>query len=81
MHASVNEIKTTVEKQARELMSRPEEVLMQSVRSTSQGVIDNVNALKERGAQVSSHFLHFRSVRIFEPLLLVDFFRDSVPKG
>lgn len=52
MHASVNELKTNVERQASELMSQPELVLMQSVRNTSQNIIGNVNSLKERGMQL-----------------------------
>lgn len=56
MQTSVNEMKTNIEAQASKLMNRPELVLMQSVRTTSQSVIENVNALKERGAQVSFMF-------------------------
>ena len=78
MHASVNEIRTTVEKQAKELMRRPEEVLMQSVRSTSQGVIDNLNALKERGTQVTKHFVACE-MRLF--LSLCRLFKDDVSQA
>lgn len=52
VQASLNDLKDSVEKQAHELMFQPEEILMQSVRRTSHSIVENINTLRERGAQL-----------------------------
>uniref|UniRef100_A0A0N5AP95 Perilipin n=1 Tax=Syphacia muris TaxID=451379 RepID=A0A0N5AP95_9BILA len=64
MQNSVNELKVNIEVQAAELMSRPETILMGSVRNTSKAIVDNINTLKERGTEE-----RYKSVKILFQLL------------
>ncbi|VDK42109.1 unnamed protein product [Anisakis simplex] len=54
LHTSVLELKDRVEREAKQLKQKPEDILMRSLRHTSEQLINNLMSLKDKGKQVFS---------------------------